>query len=341
MLRGALLLMPLQQPNAVVCQLRCGCDALYCSKDGCRLKDQRLEDTGLHQRGCSHTGTVAHTLLKELVAELVVEASPARNVRAESLTEPAMSALIPEVTGAYMTTLSDRRVSPEVKIKAVDLLEELLHLQANPVANGRERIIRAELTRLQSNADATGPRYDLRAKPQDARDGTELFVDFVITNEASELFVTDQLEYFLAKPLEVNSKSMFGVKAPNTPAFIATEEEKRDKYKHIEHLANVAYQLELTQSKPVFLNPVISARGHLNRDFVTLVDWLAEQKAKHVVATGVLDGVSFSNRKAGFRNDVLDRLVRILLKINALWGDLDAGIRQRGKTARGRTAGPD
>ena len=82
----------------------------------------------------------------------------------------------------------------------------------------------------------------------------------------------------------------------------------------------MAYQLELTQSKPVFLYPVMSARGHLNRDFVTLVDWLAEQKAKHVVATGVLDGVSFSNWKAGFRNDVLDRLVRIILKINALWG---------------------
>ena len=96
----------------------------------------------------------------------MVEASPARNVRAESLTEPAMSALIPGVTGAYMTTLSDRRVSPEVKKKAVDLLEELLHLQANPVANGRERVIRAALTRLQSNADATGSRHDLRAKPR-------------------------------------------------------------------------------------------------------------------------------------------------------------------------------
>ena len=73
-----------------------------------------------------------------------------------------------------MTTLSDRKVSPEVKKKAVDLLKELLHLQANPVANGRERVIRAALTRLQSNADATGPRYNLRAKPQDARDKTEL-----------------------------------------------------------------------------------------------------------------------------------------------------------------------
>ena len=110
---------------------------------------------------------------------------------------------------------------------------------------------------------------------------------FVITNEASEVFVADQLEYFLARPLGVNSKSMFGVKAPKTPAFTATEQEKRDKYKHIEHLANVAYQLELTQSKPVFLTPVMTARGHLNRDWVTLVDWLAEQKAKHVVATGV------------------------------------------------------
>ena len=91
------------------------------------------------QRGCSHTGTVAHTLLKELVAELVVVTSPARNVRAESLTEPAMSAVIPGVTGAYMTTLSYRNVSTEVKKKALDLLEELLHFQANPVANGRER----------------------------------------------------------------------------------------------------------------------------------------------------------------------------------------------------------
>ena len=64
---------------------------------------------------------------------------------------------------------------------------------------------------------------------------------------------------------------MFGVKAPNTPAFSATEQEKGDKNKHIEHLANVAYQMELTQNKPVFLYPVMSARGHLNRDFVTLV----------------------------------------------------------------------
>ena len=51
--------------------------------------------------------------------------------------------------------------------------------------------------------------------------------------------------------------------------------------------------MELTQSKPVFLYPVISARGHLNRDFVALVDWLAEQKAKHVVATGALEGLLF------------------------------------------------
>ena len=166
-------------------------------------------------------------------------------------------------------------------------------------------------------------------------------MDFAITNEASEVFVDAQLDYFLARPLEINSTSLFGVKAPNTPAFSVTEREKGDKYRHIEHLANVAYQMELTQSKPVFLYPVISARGHLNRDFVTLIDWLAEQRAKHVVAMGVRDGVSFSNRKAGFRNAVLDRLVRILLKINTLWGNLDAGTRQRGKTARGKTAGPD
>ena len=56
-----------------------------------------------------------------------------------------------------MTTLSDKRVSPETKKKAVELLEELLYLQADPVPNGRERVIRAALTRLQSNADATGP----------------------------------------------------------------------------------------------------------------------------------------------------------------------------------------
>ena len=91
---------------------------------------------------------------------------------------------------------------------------------------------------------------------------------------------------------------MFGIKAPNTPAFSATEREKGDKYEHIEHLANVAYQMELTQSKPVFLYPVISARGHLNKDFVAL-DWLAEQKAKHVVATGVLDGVSLFESESG------------------------------------------
>ncbi len=47
-----------------------------------------------------HTGTVAHTLFKELVAELVVEASPARSV----------SALITGVTGAYTITLSDNSV---------------------------------------------------------------------------------------------------------------------------------------------------------------------------------------------------------------------------------------
>ena len=47
----------------------------------------------------------------------MVEASPARNIRAESLTEPAMSAL--GATGAYMTTLSDKKVSPEVKKTAV------------------------------------------------------------------------------------------------------------------------------------------------------------------------------------------------------------------------------
>ena len=118
-----------------------------------------------------------------------------------------MSALIPGVTGAYMTTLSDKRVSPETKQKAVELLEELLHLQADPVSNGRERVIRAALTRLQSNADATGPRYDLRAKPQDARDKTELYMDFAITNEASEVF---NLTIF-SLALEINSKSMFGI----------------------------------------------------------------------------------------------------------------------------------
>ena len=55
----------------------------------------------------------------------------------------------------------------------------------------------------------------------------ELYMDFVIANEASEVFVGDQLEYFLARPLETSSKSLFGIKAPT---FSATEREKGDKY---------------------------------------------------------------------------------------------------------------
>ena len=43
MLRGFLLLMPLKQPNAEVNQLLCGCDALFCSKDGCKATDKRLD----------------------------------------------------------------------------------------------------------------------------------------------------------------------------------------------------------------------------------------------------------------------------------------------------------
>ena len=86
-------------------------------------------------------------------------------------------------------------------------------------------------------------------------------MDFFLTNEASEFFVVEQLEYFLARPLEINSKSMFGIKAPYTPSFIATEREKGVKYEHIEHLANMACHMELTQSKPVFLYPIISARA--------------------------------------------------------------------------------
>ena len=109
MLRGFLLLMPLKQPNAEVNQLLCGCDALFCSKDGCKAVDKRMEDTGLHQRSCAFTGTIAATMLKETMAGLVVQASPVHNVRPEGITEPPTNQFIP---GSILRQYQTRRLTP-------------------------------------------------------------------------------------------------------------------------------------------------------------------------------------------------------------------------------------
>jgi hypothetical protein len=141
-------------------------------------------------------------------------------------------------------------------------------------------------------------------------------------------------------PLVTDTKSAFGIKAPDAPAFEATEIQKGAKYQYIERLAALAYQLGLTDRLPDCRYAVITSRGHLNEDFVYLVDWLAEQRTKHAESTGLRDSVSFPHRKALFRNEVLDRLTIYLLKVNSLWGNLDEAARGN-KTLRKNNAGSE
>jgi hypothetical protein len=338
MLRGFLLLMPLKQPNAEVNQLGCGCDALFCSKDGCKAVDKRLEDTGLHQRYCAFTSTIAATMLKETMAGLVVQASPVHNVRPEGITEPPTNQFIPGSTGAHITTISDKTVDPRTKIEAAGLLEKLMTQLAQPAQGKSDAAILAALKRLEPNINATGARYDLLAIPQDNSDKSILVVDFVTTNEASAVWRDKHLEFLLNRPLETVTKSAFGIKAPNAPAFEATENLKGAKYQYIERLATMAYQLGLTERLPDFRYAIVTNRGHLNADMVYLVDWLAEQRTKHAVSTGLQDSISFPHRKALFRNEVLDRLTIYLLKVNSLWGNLDEAARGN-KTLRKNNAG--
>ena len=187
---------------------------------------------------------------------------------------------------------------------------------AQPAQGKNEAAILAALKRLEPNTNATGARYDLLAIPQGNSDKSILVVDFVTTNEASAVWRDKHLEFLLNRPLETAAKSVFGIKAPNAPAFEATENLKGGKYQYIERLATLAYQLGLTERLPDFRYAVITNRGHLNADFVYLVDWLAEQRTKHAVSTGLQDSISFPHRKALFRNEILDRLTIYLLKVN-------------------------
>ena len=141
------------------------------------------------------------------------------------------------------------------------------------------------------------------AIPQDTRDRSILLIDFVTTNEASAVWREKHLQFLLDRPLATDAKSAFGIKAPDAPAFEATEIQKGAKYQYIERLATLAYQLGLTDRLPDCRYAVITSRGHLNEAFVYLVDWLAEQRTKHAESTGLRDSVSFPHRKALFRNE--------------------------------------
>ena len=77
-----------------------------------------MEGTGLHQRYCPFTGTIAATMLEETMAGLVVQASP----WPEGITEPPTNQFIPGSTGAHITTISDKTVDPRTTIEAAGLL---------------------------------------------------------------------------------------------------------------------------------------------------------------------------------------------------------------------------
>ena len=94
---------------------------------------------------------------------------------------------------------------------------------AHPAPEANEVAIRAALKRLEPNASATGARNDLLAIPQDTRDRSILLVDFVTTNEASAVWREKNLQFLLDRPLATDAKSAFGIKAPDAPAFEATE----------------------------------------------------------------------------------------------------------------------
>ncbi len=64
---------------------------------------------------------------------------------------------------------------------------------------------------------------------------------------------------------------MFGVKAPNAPAFETTESQKGGKYQYIERLAALAYQLGLTERLPDFRYAVITNRVTLTLTLFTLL----------------------------------------------------------------------
>ena len=167
------------------------------------------------------------------------------------------------------------------------------------------KLLFGQPSRLEPNASVTGARYDLLAILQDTRDRSILLIDFVTTNEASAVWREKHLQFLLDRPLVTDAKSAFGIKAPDAPAFEATEIQRGAKYQHIERLA---YQLGLTDRLPDCRYAVITSRGHLNEAFVYLVDWLAEQRTKHAESTGLRDSVSFLHRKALLRNEVLGRL---------------------------------
>ena len=113
------------------------------------------------------------------------------------------------------------------------LLEKLMIQLVKPDRGVNEAATLAALKRLEPNANATGARYDLMAIPQDNSDKSVLLIDFVTTNEASSVWREKHLQFLLDRPLETAPKSVFGIKAPDAPAFEATEAQKGSKYQHI------------------------------------------------------------------------------------------------------------
>jgi len=304
---------PLKNNDGEISEFKCGCEVQLCANSSCQKKGCELDSAGNHGLIC-HPGVKAQ---KATILEKALEKGY-RRAGGNPTKQPSTYSLL----GGYfskedLSSLFSGRLNQQEAEERQKLAMKLLDIMTTIP---RGQVQKAELAQLREKfpAPVVGQeddnngtiRFDLKfpfSSPPDRP--RELVLDHAIVQETCSTYAADVLK-FLQEVTNLPEDS---------PAFQKIVGAKVRRYKALISVVERLVEDRRLKFQPIFLFPVISALGFMNKDMTRLLEYFVEQfkdnqKRQPLRSDGLPKGVLRGRFKVELRNSICFAL----LKGNAL-----------------------
>jgi hypothetical protein len=303
---------PLKNPICGSVELKCGCEVQMCRNSSCG-SDSKLDVAGNHGRVC-HPGVKQQkaSILEKTLDKMfrVAGGSPTRQPATYELLGGYFSK--EDLSGLFCGNLSvaasDARRT--LALKYLEIIFEYPRgaIQVAQLGMLREKFPPPTLVGEEDNHGVV--RLDMKLPTsQPLGCPIEFWLDHAIVHETSSSYEAETLRFLENK----NHKPSDG------PAFQKMTGLKKRKYATLMTVADVLSQKHKLDFKPLFLFPVISSLGFMNKDFVSLQKVFTDQyKVMLDSAPPRTDGVSVGHLRGRFKTELRNALCFALVKGNVL-----------------------
>ena len=309
--RQFLLLPTLKNDVGTVVEHLCGCQSQMCSNSTCIKHGEEMDAMGGHAIVCN-AGVKA---MKATLLEKALEKN-FRLAGGKPTPQPPTTTLL----GGYFSKDDVSRLFPgklskeesekrkKLALRFLDILQEIPRGQVRTAEIG---MLREEFPAPPKNADAGGMRFDLRfpmTKPFDNR--RELWFDHAIVQESASSYGSEVLK-FLSESRDNEPQA--------SPAFLKMQSKKTRQYSAVMTVAERLLAEHKLDFQPVFLFPVVSALGYMNKDMQQMLKLIGHRfKETQEKESDSEDGVKPEVVKGRFKRALRDSVCFALVKGLAL-----------------------